>query len=229
MVSCIVSTHRAEQWTGWENRLEGTLPVVTTVAPAYEVDGVPVQCVPGRSGGAPDPATAALEGFSVVHLHGAVVHASSDGWTENLAWPGQSVLDRYPNEHWATMLWYHDHVMGATRFTVFAGLAGLWIVRDDRERELDLPEGPPYELPLLLTDRNFDVAADGGLTGDLLHKTDPEVMECFGPFTAVNGAIWPTVDCCSDRCRYRRKASCWRRPSAPTCWSTFPIWRRGAS
>jgi spore coat protein A len=178
----------------WENRLEGTLPVVTTVAPAYEVDGVPVQCVPGRSGGAPDPATAALEGFSVVHLHGAVVHASSDGWTENLAWPGQSVLDRYPNEHRATMLWYHDHVMDATRFTVFAGLAGLWIVRDDRERELDLPEGPPYELPLLLTDRNFDVAADGGLTGDLLHKTDPEVMECFGPFTAVNGAIWPEVE-----------------------------------
>src|SRR6478672_5339274 len=82
----------------WDNQLDGTLPVVTTVAPAYEVGGVPVQCVPGRSGGAPDPVTASLKGFSVVHLHGAVIHASSDGWTENLARPGQVVLDRYPND-----------------------------------------------------------------------------------------------------------------------------------
>jgi spore coat protein A len=92
------------------------------------------------------------------------------------------------------MLWYHDHVMGVTRFNVYAGLAGLWIVRDERERELELPEGPPYELPLFLADRNFDTNADGSLRGDLLHKTDPEVMECFAPFTTVNGKVWPRVD-----------------------------------
>ncbi len=67
-------------------------------------------------------------------------------------------------------------------------------MRDDRERDLGLPEGPPYELPLLLADRNFDTAPRGGLTGDLLHKTDPDVMECFGPFTVVNGAIWPRIE-----------------------------------
>ena len=92
------------------------------------------------------------------------------------------------------MLWYHDHVMGVTRFNVYAGLAGLWIVRDERERELELPEGPPYELPLLLSDRNFDTDQAGNLTGDLLHKTDPEVMECFSPFTTVNGTVWPHLD-----------------------------------
>ncbi len=92
------------------------------------------------------------------------------------------------------MLWYHDHVMGVTRFSVYAGLAGLWIVRDERERELELPEGPPYEVPLLLQDRNFDLDADGRPTGILLHKTDPEVMECFGPITVVNGAVWPILD-----------------------------------
>jgi spore coat protein A len=177
----------------WENRLDGELPVVVTVAPEFEVDGVPAQCVPGRSGGQPDPAAAALIGYSVVHLHGAVTHAASDGWTENLAAPGQPVLDRYPNDQRAALLWYHDHVMGVTRFNVYAGLAGLWIVRDERERELDLPEGPPYEVPLLLADRNFDTNADGSLSGALLHKTDPEVMECFGPFTTVNGTIWPEL------------------------------------
>ena len=178
----------------WENHLTGPLPVIVTVAPEYAVDGVPAQCVPGRSGGQPDAAAAALTGYSVVHLHGAMTHASSDGWAENLAAPGQPTLDAYPNDQRATMLWYHDHVMGVTRFSVYAGLAGLWIVRDERERELGLPWGPPYELPLLLTDRNFDTNEDGSLSGDLLHKTDPEVMECFSPFTAVNGTIWPHID-----------------------------------
>lgn len=108
----------------WENRLSGSLPVIVTVAPEYAVDGVPVQCTPGRSGGRPDPAAAALPGFSVVHLHGGMTYATSDGWTENLAMPGQQALDSYPNDQRGTMLWYHDHVMGVTRFSVYAGLAG---------------------------------------------------------------------------------------------------------
>jgi o-aminophenol oxidase len=178
----------------WENHLTGPLPVVVTVAPEYLVDGVPAQCLPGRSGGSIDATTAALSGFAVVHLHGGMTYATSDGWTENITAPGQAALDTYPNDQRAAMLWYHDHVMGVTRFDVYAGLAGLWIVRDERERELELPEGPPYELPLLLADRNFDTNEDGSLTGDLLHKTDPEVMECFSPFTTVNGMIWPHLD-----------------------------------
>ena len=43
-----------------------------------------------------------------------MTHASSDGWTENIAAPGQAVLDTYPNDQRAAMLWYHDHVMGVT-------------------------------------------------------------------------------------------------------------------
>ncbi len=160
----------------------------------YEVDGIPVQAVPGRSGGLPDPDAAALPGYAVVHLHGGLTYATSDGWTENLMAPGRWALDTYPGDQRAALLWYHDHVMGVTRLSVYAGLAGLWIVRDDPERELALPEGPPYEVPLLLQDRNFDLDADGRLTGDLLHKTDPEVMECFGPVTTVNGKVSPVLE-----------------------------------
>jgi FtsP/CotA-like multicopper oxidase with cupredoxin domain len=93
----------------------------------------------------------------------------------------------------AALLWYHDHVMGVTRFGVYAGLAGLWIIRDQRERELGLPEGPPFEVPLLIQDRNFGLDDSGRLTGQLIHKTDPEVMEAFPPFTVVNGKIWPLL------------------------------------
>jgi FtsP/CotA-like multicopper oxidase with cupredoxin domain len=179
----------------WRNELEGAFPVLDTVAPeAADADGVSVQCAPGLSGGEPSSDAAALTGQTVVHLHGGLTPASFDGWAENLFAPGQNAEFTYPMNQRSALLWYHDHVMGVTKLDVYAGLAGLWIVRDDRERELGLPEGPPFEVPLLLQDRNFDVDADGRLTGRLVHKTDPEVMEAFPPFTVVNGKVWPVLE-----------------------------------
>ena len=176
-------------------RARQPLPVVVTIAPqATDAEGVPVQCLPGLSGGVPDEHAAGLTGHTVVHLHGGLTPASYDGWTENLFAPGQPAVYHYPMDQRAAMLWYHDHVMGVTKLDVYAGLAGLWIVRDGRERELGLPEGPPFEVPLLIQDRNFDVGHDGRLTRPLVHKTDPEVMEAFAPFTVVNGKVWPVLD-----------------------------------
>jgi spore coat protein A len=179
----------------WRNELEGPLPLVVTRAPAHaDAEGVPVQCVPGLSGGTADRNAEALTGHAVVHLHGGLTPAVYDGWAENLLAPGQSAVFHYPMDQRAALLWYHDHVMGITRFDVYAGLAGLWIVRDQPERELGLPEGPPFEVPLLIQDRNFDLDEQGRLTGRLVHKTDPEVMEAFAPFTVVNGKVWPALD-----------------------------------
>jgi spore coat protein A len=179
----------------WRNELEGAFPVSVTVAPeATDADGVPVQCLPGLSGGAPDEHAAALTGHTVIHLHGGLTPASDDGWTENLFAPGQPALFHYPVNQRAALLWYHDHVMGITKLDVYAGLAGFWIVRDDRERDLGLPEGMPFEVPLLIQDRNFDLDEHGRLTGRLVHKTDPQVLEAFAPFTVVNGKVWPVLD-----------------------------------
>jgi len=179
----------------WRNELEGPFPVTDTVAPtAAAADGVPAQCLPGLSGGEPNRQTAALTGHTVVHLHGGLTPAVFDGWAENLFAPGQDAEFHYPMNQRAAQLWYHDHVMGITKLDVYAGLAGLWIVRDDRERELGLPEGPPFEVPLLIQDRNFDIDEHGRLNGRLVHKTDPEVMEAFPPFTVVNGKVWPVLE-----------------------------------
>jgi FtsP/CotA-like multicopper oxidase with cupredoxin domain len=179
----------------WRNELEGPLPVVETVAPTHaDSDNVPVQCLPGLSGGTPDPRAGALSGHTVVHLHGGLTPASYDGWAENLFAPGQPAVFPYPMNQRAALLWYHDHVMGATKFDVYAGLASLWIIRDDRERQLGLPEGPPFEVPLLIQDRNFNLDGGGRLTGQLVHKTDPDVMEAFAPFTVVNGKVWPILE-----------------------------------
>ena len=188
----------------WLNELSGPLPVTNTLAPdSADADGVPVQCVPGLSGGVPDENAAALTGQTVVHLHGGLTPASYDGWAENLFAPGQPAVFHYPNDQRAALLWYHDHVMGVTKLDVYAGLEGLWIVRDERERELGLPEGPPFEVPLLIQDRNFDLGPDGRLSGRLVHKTDPEVMEAFPPFTVVNGKVWPVLVVQPDAYRFR--------------------------
>jgi FtsP/CotA-like multicopper oxidase with cupredoxin domain len=175
----------------WHNALEGKLPVVATIAPEAPEAEMPVQCLPGLSGGDPLPDVAALTPWTVVHLHGGATPPQSDGWAENVMATGQSALYDYPLHQRATLLWYHDHAMGVTQFNVYAGLAGLWVVRDDHERELGLPQGAPYEIPLLLQDRNFDLDAEGRLAGQLLHKTDTGAMESFGPYTVVNGKIWP--------------------------------------
>ncbi len=53
------------------------------------------------------------------------------------------------------MLWYHDHAMGTSRLNLYAGLMGVYLLRDDHEDRLDLPAGS-YELPLILYDRIFD-------------------------------------------------------------------------
>jgi o-aminophenol oxidase len=153
-----------------------------------------VQCLPGLSGGTVNRDAASLPGFTVVHLHGGQTAAPYDGWAENIFAPGQHAVSDYSMGQRAALLWYHDHVMGVTQFTVYAGLAGLWIVRDERERTLGLSEGPPFEVPLLLQDRNFGEDAWGRLTGELVHKTDPGTMEAFAPFTTVNGKIWPVLD-----------------------------------
>ena len=179
----------------WQNEIDGPFPVAVTIAPQHlGADGVPVQCVPGLSGGSLRQDAAALTGHTVVHLHGALTPASYDGWTENLFAPGQAAVFHYPMDQRAALLWYHDHVMGVTKYDVYAGLAGLWIIRDQRERELGLPEEPPFEVPLLIQDRNFDLDDEGRFTGRLLHKTDPDVMEAFAPFTVVNGKIWPVLE-----------------------------------
>lgn len=170
----------------WVNELAGPYPVL-------EVTGTPqhAENYPGIPDGfSPDPAVAALRGWTVAHLHGGRTDGPSDGLPENAVLAGRSLLGEYHNDQRATMLWYHDHAMGITRLNVVAGLAGLYLIRDDEEDALGFPSGA-FEVPLMLADRNFDLESDGRLSGRLLHKTEDGTAEFFAPFTTVNGVIWP--------------------------------------
>ncbi len=168
-------------------------PIKVVKVPTDDNVDHPNQNSPGSGTGEVVPHTKDLTGWTVVHLHGGRTTPENDGWPENTAAPGQSRFYEYENNQNATQLWYHDHAVHVTRLNAYSGLAGMWTIRDDHEASLNLPQGE-YEIPLFIQDYNFETVnqqLDSPLAPQLLHKTVQDVPEFFGPFTAVNGTIWP--------------------------------------
>jgi spore coat protein A len=126
---------------------------------------------------------------TVVHLHGAKAPAESDGYPDNWYVPGKSAVYHYPNHQDAAMLWYHDHALGINRLNVFAGLLGVFLVRDEVEDSLNLPSGK-YEIPLVFYDRIFDLESQLNypVSGNPKSPWTPEV---FGDALLVNGKLFP--------------------------------------
>ena len=65
----------------------------------------------------------------------------SDGYPEHWYVPGKSATFHYPNRQDAAMLFYHDHAMGINRLNIYAGLQGMYFIRDEAEDALKLPQG----------------------------------------------------------------------------------------
>jgi len=152
-------------------------------------------------------ATLAGDGVPIVaHLHGGHTRADSDGNPDAWFTPDFGVTGAlfnqdyvYDNDQEAATLWYHDHTMGITRLNVYAGLAGFYLIRDDNERDLNLPEFP-NEIPLVIQDRMFTSDAQLYLPSQPpvpeviteLSPPDPSVQpEFFGNVILVNGVAWP--------------------------------------
>ncbi|MEU4350609.1 O-aminophenol oxidase PhsA [Streptomyces sp. NPDC023838] len=197
----------------WTNRVPrgSEYPVTAVEVPLRPQGTPPATTEPGRGGVEASVDVTALPAWTVTHLHGAQTGGGNDGWADNAVGEGDAQLSEYPNDHQAVQWWYHDHAMNITRFNVYAGLVGTYLVRDDEEDALRLPRGK-REMPLILADRNLDTDEDGRLDGRLLHKTivvDPKNAETgrpvsapfTGPFTTVNGVIWPYLD--TDAAWYR--------------------------
>jgi spore coat protein A len=115
---------------------------------------------------------------TVVQLHGASVESESDGYPEGWFTNGFKQVGpsftkevyRYDNYNRACTLWYHDHALGITRLNVYAGLAGLYVIRDLQERLLNLPSGQ-FEIPLIIQDKSFHE--------DILEHEDFEMMRPY--------------------------------------------------
>jgi spore coat protein A, manganese oxidase len=129
---------------------------------------------------------------SVVHLHGGRTPADSDGYPEDWVVPGKSQTCFYPCKQDAALLFYHDHTMGINRLNIYAGVQGLFIVRNAAEAVLDLPSGK-YEIPMLVCDRLF--TTDGQLVYPVSeHPGKPWVPEVFGDAILVNGKLLPYLE-----------------------------------
>ncbi len=142
----------------------------------------------------------------VPHLHGARADSRSDGLPENWFTPGHSVVYHYPNQQNAATLWYHDHAGGIERLNLYAGMAGFYLLRDDRELAMHLPDGD-YEIPLLLQDRRVD--ANGQLVyqptfaDGTLPAPGAWAPQLFGDLPVINGAIYPFLEVEPRRYRLR--------------------------
>ncbi len=141
---------------------------------------------------------------TVPHLHGSRTTSESDGLPEKWFECGKSVRYHYPNDQQAATLWYHDHALGITRLNVYAGLSGLYLLRDANELSMNLPSGD-YEIPLLLQDRLLD--DQGQLVYHAFWEEGAPVPpgvwgpEFFGDLPVINGAVYPHLDV--EPCRYR--------------------------
>jgi spore coat protein A len=139
----------------------------------------------------------------MTHLHGGFVAADSDGnptVTPLGFGRGETQTVLYTNaapQMPASLLWFHDHGLGATRLNVFAGLAAAYIVRDPFDtgaepNPIGIPGGA-YEIPLVIQDRQFNT--DGTFR---YPRSDIEgvtwIGEYFGDVMLVNGNVWPYLD-----------------------------------
>jgi spore coat protein A len=138
---------------------------------------------------------------TVVHLHGGRTPPSSDGYPEDWYPPGKSTTYFYPNRQEAATLWYHDHAMGINRLNIYAGLSGLFIIRDEIEDKLQLPQAR-YEIPLVIFDRILDIH------GQLLYPVSdnsqaPWLADFFGNVMMVNGRVTPFLEVEPRKYRFR--------------------------
>ncbi|WP_405407935.1 hypothetical protein [Streptomyces decoyicus] len=101
--------------------------------------------------------------WNVVHQHGGFTAPQSDGMPLQSFSPDgfhaesyttldpsrvkpNEAISGYTNHERSSMLWYHDHGMGMTSLNVYAGLAGLYLIRDPADERLGLPQGE-FEAP----------------------------------------------------------------------------------
>jgi len=127
---------------------------------------------------------------TIVHWHGLDVPQEADGHPR-LAVPagGEYVYD-FEVTNRAGTYWYHPHPHMRTAAQVYRGLAGLLVVTDPEEEQIQLPSGDA-ELLCVVQDRRFDARNQLLFRGDGMM----EMMNGFlGDRVLVNGLPQPTID-----------------------------------
>ncbi|MFI6455487.1 multicopper oxidase family protein [Streptosporangium amethystogenes] len=138
-----------------------------------------------------------LDEVSTVHWHGMRLPAEMDGGPHQPIEPGATWSPHWTIDQPAATSWYHPHPHGQTARHVYRGLAGMFIVDDDRG-EAGLPGRYGVDdIPLILQDRNL--AEDGSPTGDPLKGT----FGILGDHMLVNGTYSGFLNVRTELVRFR--------------------------
>ncbi|MBT2421368.1 multicopper oxidase domain-containing protein [Streptomyces sp. ISL-22] len=139
-----------------------------------------------------------LDEASSVHWHGMHLPARMDGGPHQMIEPGSTWTPHWTVDQPAATLWYHPHPHGATERHVRRGLAGMFILDDDRSEELALPKRYGVDdLPVIVQDVRFDGARlDGG-------RRIMQNVGFLGDRTMVNGTLRPYRDVADELIRLR--------------------------
>ncbi len=92
---------------------------------------------------------------SILHWHGMHVPAEDDGHPTDVITQGQTYVYEYEVMNRAGTYWYHPHPHGRTGPQVYNGLAGMLLVSDKEEDNLELPTGE-FDRSVVIQDRSFD-------------------------------------------------------------------------
>lgn len=151
------------------------------------------------------------------HLHNGHTPSESDGFPCDWFRSGKFYDQHYPNvlagfasthqpdgdpNEAMSTLWYHDHRVEFTSQNVYKGLAGFYLLFNDKDtgNELTgfhLPTFPDYDIPLMLTDKVFN-SCTGELCFDLFNLDG-----ILGDKFLVNGKIQPFFEVRKRRYRFR--------------------------
>ena len=137
-----------------------------------------------------------LDETSTVHWHGMHLPAVMDGGPHQPIGPGATWSPRWRVDQPAATLWYHPHPHGETATHVYRGLAGMFLVDDDREVALPSSYGVD-DIPVMLQDKDFDGSRLDDTHG-LLQSTG-----LLGDTVLVNGTPGPFLDVRTERVRLR--------------------------
>jgi FtsP/CotA-like multicopper oxidase with cupredoxin domain len=115
---------------------------------------------------------------TIIHWHGLHVPEHADGHPRFVIEQGETYEYNFTVMDRAGTYWYHPHPHGITGPQVYQGLAGLFLVHDEEEDSLSLPN-ENQDLPIVIQDRVFD--------DDNQLVYEPKVLGMFGDRILVNG------------------------------------------
>jgi FtsP/CotA-like multicopper oxidase with cupredoxin domain len=135
---------------------------------------------------------------STVHWHGMHLPARMDGGPHQMIEPGAQWSPHWTVDQPAATLWYHPHPHGETERHVGQGLAGMFILDDERSAGLALPKRYGVDdLPVIVQDVRFDGAKfDHG-------RKIMQNVGFLGDRTMVNGTLNPYREITDELIRLR--------------------------